>query len=513
MTSRHEQLHNGGATGEPLSVMVAPVEVEYAGKVYLVCSTPGTIPETKVVYVLDKEDQALLERSWWYNRKSGYVRSNHDYLHRIISPPPSREHRVDHINQWKLDNRRSVNLRPATQSQQSINTSERSRTIALPATGGLVADDIPTNIYYRAASNGKGEYFYVHVQRDSEEVFRCVFVVMLLHITASDNFCAFFRKSATSRQDASLQEKLDSAIDLLNGFKVAHPEHFPMTEEFTAEQLRTREEFDAILDKSGLNEADYAVFKTTTAPRRPQQTATAGPSVGFAHKKTQAKFQLLHDERGVPIAGVMTKDGHRFLYDYEDHDEISSLNWYVERKQKKEGPVTYRVYINIPSNLDKVRRLADFTGKDVSLEKFLYYKHHLQPEQEATIKHYSGNHWDVRQENLEEVPGSSRGNKGSGPPPEGVMQTLLETCHMTGLPKYVSIKNERTAWSFVIKLPWHENALATSRSATMSPKDKVRVLEQILTDEYATQGRSYVEENAVLTSIRSGFIDMMARAT
>jgi len=80
------------------------------------------------VVLVDDADYKRLAAEDWVLTKSGYAQSMDRprvLMHRHIMRPIKEGITVDHINRNRLDNRKSVNLRFATYSEQRRNTKKR----------------------------------------------------------------------------------------------------------------------------------------------------------------------------------------------------------------------------------------------------------------------------------------------------------------------------------------------------------------------------------------------------
>lgn len=81
--------------------------------------------ENPIVY--DYEYDNVLSESNWYIMSIGYANNHEEYMHRLIAKLANfaiNDYTIDHINEYKLDNR-VKNLRIATQSQQNANRASR----------------------------------------------------------------------------------------------------------------------------------------------------------------------------------------------------------------------------------------------------------------------------------------------------------------------------------------------------------------------------------------------------
>ncbi len=126
------------------------------------------MPETTVIHMFDEADAPkLMQYSWTFNRTIGYMQSTKcpdKYIHRHLDIQTPERPTVDHISTWTTDHRRR-NLRPLTQTEQNLNQNPQERAIDLPENCGFTVDDIPVNIYYRAATQHKGEHFQTKIWR------------------------------------------------------------------------------------------------------------------------------------------------------------------------------------------------------------------------------------------------------------------------------------------------------------------------------------------------------------
>lgn len=81
--------------------------------------------ENPIIY--DYEYDTVLSESNWYIMSIGYANNHEEYMHRLIAKLANfavNDYTIDHINEYKLDNR-VKNLRIATQSQQNENRVSR----------------------------------------------------------------------------------------------------------------------------------------------------------------------------------------------------------------------------------------------------------------------------------------------------------------------------------------------------------------------------------------------------
>lgn len=132
--------------------------VEYNGEKYVVATTTEGEPFIFDLDILPK----LPEKSFF--KRGQYISCTHDlaaiYLHHIVKPYSGIS--VDHINQIKTDNR-SRNLRYATQSEQNMNQSKRTRNVELPEHCGVSPNDIPTFMWYSKAWENHGDSWVVEL--------------------------------------------------------------------------------------------------------------------------------------------------------------------------------------------------------------------------------------------------------------------------------------------------------------------------------------------------------------
>jgi len=103
--------------------------------------------------LLDDEDLNLTKGTYNWNIHDGYVRRGVDYIHRLILPNEDKKLVTDHINQNRMDNRRS-NLRLVPRQINTRNSKDQDRDLPRgvshsPTVGKFVA---------QLTLNGKHEY-------------------------------------------------------------------------------------------------------------------------------------------------------------------------------------------------------------------------------------------------------------------------------------------------------------------------------------------------------------------
>jgi len=129
-------------------------------------------------FIIDAEDYESVKIHYWHYQSNAYISSAylspHDgkrkevYLHNFVMgrlefPGKGAIESIDHINNIGMDNRK-VNLRLITQTQQNYNTKRRARVTVLPDNCGILADDIPRNIYYMKPNGHHGDRFVIELK-------------------------------------------------------------------------------------------------------------------------------------------------------------------------------------------------------------------------------------------------------------------------------------------------------------------------------------------------------------
>ena len=169
-------------------------------------------------FIIDAEDYESVKIHYWHYQSNAYISSAylspHDgkrkevYLHNFVMgrlefPGKGATESIDHINNNGMDNRK-VNLRLITQTQQNYNTKRRARVTVLPDNCGILAHDIPRNIYYMKPNGHHGDRF----------------VVELKGLPDGD-----VEWKSTSSKSISLLEKLNQAKGKLNELYSIHNLH------------------------------------------------------------------------------------------------------------------------------------------------------------------------------------------------------------------------------------------------------------------------------------------------
>lgn len=221
--------------GRPTTTIRSVVKVQHDGQPYAVVKVKTCQLDTSVVFVVD-EDRLSIENKSHYNASTGYIWSADALLHRHILQP-SGSLTVDHISQWKLDNRRA-NLRLATQTEQNLNTRKRKRQQHLPVDCGIQADDLPTSISYCAPRGTKAAHFAVEIRRAGVRI---------------------YRKATTTAHGIPLTDKLHEAKGILEDFKLKNPQHFVDSETHFKLMVELREQYNAIIKSSGIGLDDVAL--------------------------------------------------------------------------------------------------------------------------------------------------------------------------------------------------------------------------------------------------------------
>jgi hypothetical protein len=191
--------------------------VMYCNKEYTIGKVP--FKDNHLKFVIDKEDFDKIDGYSWHKSSNNYIsqgvivdgKKKEFYLHNLILnifdfPGKGSKESVDHINRIGLDNRKE-NLRIISQSEQNLNQSKKRRIIALPEDSGLIADDIPTHIWYIKPNGSHGDRFAIEFKTEN----------ILWKTTASKN--------------VSLKDKLESAKKQLEEYYKSYPYLNPKNEE------------------------------------------------------------------------------------------------------------------------------------------------------------------------------------------------------------------------------------------------------------------------------------------
>ncbi len=88
------------------------------------------------------------------------------------------------------------------------------------------------------------------------------------------------------------------------------------------------------------------------------------------------------------------------------------------------------------------------------------------------------------------------------------MLQLIRECGYANVPKNTSVKEEPTAWHFVVRIPglpiWR-----SSRAARLTPADRVRELQTHMIAAYEGLERDFLQENAERDVIQAESEDAM----
>jgi hypothetical protein len=206
--------------------------IDYKGVKYIVCYCP--FKEDHILFVTnyesDKFYKDLVNKAWHYRSDGGYIASGmiaedenkkelylHNYaMDKLTFNGKGQHHTIDHINRIGRDNRKE-NLRELTQSHQNINQKKRDRIVNLPEDCDIDPNDIPKNIYYKAASGAHGEQFYIEIK--TPEI-----VEILCKNDEDDLIQSRFRWFGTKIKTLDLRVKLQHAINKLEELKKTYPQ-------------------------------------------------------------------------------------------------------------------------------------------------------------------------------------------------------------------------------------------------------------------------------------------------
>jgi hypothetical protein len=211
-----EESQSKKKAGRPINPILYKT-VEYNNKKYVVGKVKTN--NTYVNFTIDEEDYPKIKDYSWHYISNNYISHTLPvedkrlelYLHNMIMgrmdfPGKGSKESVDHINRIGLDNRKE-NLRIITQTEQNLNQSKKRRIITLPEDSGLIADDIPTHIWYIKPNGSHGDRFAIEFKTEN----------ILWKTTASKNI--------------SLKDKLESAKKQLEEYYKSYPYLNPKNEE------------------------------------------------------------------------------------------------------------------------------------------------------------------------------------------------------------------------------------------------------------------------------------------
>lgn len=232
--------------------------IDYKSVKYIVCYCP--FKEDHVLFVTNYESDEfhkdLVNKHWHYRSDGGYIASGmiaedenkkelylHNYaVNKLTHDGKGQHHTIDHINRIGRDNRKA-NLRELSQSHQNINQKKRDRIVNLPEDCDIDPNDIPKNIYYKAASGAHGEQFYIEIK--TPEI-----VEILCKNDEDDLIQSRFRWFGTKIKTLDLRVKLQHAINKLQELKKTYPQIVHLLEDI--DNIKERNEliqsFNDILD-------------------------------------------------------------------------------------------------------------------------------------------------------------------------------------------------------------------------------------------------------------------------
>ena len=232
--------------------------IDYKGVKYIVCYCP--FKEDHILFVTnyesDKFYKDLVTKAWHFMSDGGYIGHTYYlddgskrelYLHnyavnKLTHDGKGQHYTIDHINRIGRDNRKE-NLRELSQSHQNINQKKRDRIVNLPEDCDIDPNDIPKNIYYKAASGAHGEQFYIEIK--TPEI-----VEILCKNDEDDLIQSRFRWFGTKIKTLDLRVKLQHAINKLQELKKTYPQIVHLLEDI--DNIKERNEliqsFNDILD-------------------------------------------------------------------------------------------------------------------------------------------------------------------------------------------------------------------------------------------------------------------------